>query len=260
MEANSGVWITKALPLVTLSGMSGTSSKQRSAILLAVLVIGSVVTGGMVVMAQDAPGDDDSGEIDTQQTTYLRVMHASPDAPAVDVYIDNESALTNVSFGDLSEYQTLAAGEHNVTVTAADDEDSVVFEGPLILEPRMAQTLAVTGELTEDGVMANETDDGIVPNESANETAVNETEDVTNESVNGDNASSGLEAVTLNDNAFEPREGNAALSIVRFSSDAPAVDITTANGTVLAAKVSYHEATDYVTVPAGNYTVEIRAA
>jgi outer membrane biosynthesis protein TonB len=51
----------------------------------------------------------------------------------------------------------------------------------------------------------------------------------------------------------------SAISVGHLAPDAPAVDVTAANGSVvLADNVTYRNATDYVTVPAGNYTAEIR--
>ena len=46
----------------------------------------------------------------------VRVLHASPDAPAVDVYLDGSkvSALTNVPFGAISDYLAIPAGSHKV--------------------------------------------------------------------------------------------------------------------------------------------------
>ena len=47
----------------------------------------------------------------------VRVVHASPDAPAVDVYVDGAKALSNVTFFTASDYLSLPAGEHRFQVT-----------------------------------------------------------------------------------------------------------------------------------------------
>ena len=50
----------------------------------------------------------------------VRVLHASPDAPSVDIYLDDAvvDALTNVPFGTISDYLPIPAGDHNVKVYA----------------------------------------------------------------------------------------------------------------------------------------------
>ena len=46
-----------------------------------------------------------------QGNALVRVVHASPDAPAVDVYVDGNKALSNVPFFTASNYLPLPAGE-----------------------------------------------------------------------------------------------------------------------------------------------------
>jgi hypothetical protein len=52
-----------------------------------------------------------------QGNAFVRVVHASPDAPAVDVYVDGNKALSNVPFFTASDYLPLPAGEHRFQVT-----------------------------------------------------------------------------------------------------------------------------------------------
>jgi hypothetical protein len=182
--------------------------------------IGAVVGAQM---AEDGAEDD----IPTQETSHLRVAHASPDAPAVDVYLDNESVLTGVEFGNVSEYMAVQAGEYNVTITAAGDREAVVFEDSLTLEPRSVTTVAAAGEISQ-------------------------------------NATQPFTPLLYDDNALEPAENESAISVVHLSPDAPAVDVTATgeddNVTVLADNISFSAASDYTTVPSGDYTVQVRAA
>lgn len=160
----------------------------------------------------------------SQSETYLRVVHASPDAPAVDVYLDNESIVTNASFGDVTDYMTLEPGTHTLTITEAGDREAVVFSEEVTLDPRTPMTLAASGEMA---------------------TAATSTFDVR----------------AFTDNPFEPGENASAVRVVHLSPDAPTVDVTANNGSVvLAENVSFANASDYVSVPAGDYTVEIREA
>jgi len=129
----------------------------------------------------------------TQDTSYLRIGHFSPDASAVDVSLDNETVVEGAEFGDVTGYLALESGTYNATVTIADQPSSVLFEGNLTLEPRTVGTLAASGEFT-----------------SGSETE--------------------FEPVLFEDNAWEPDNDTAAVSLVHLSPDAPAVDVVVTEG------------------------------
>jgi hypothetical protein len=222
-------------------------SRPTLAVLLAVTLLGSLVGG--VVVAQQVPTDDTD---QTQESTYLRVVHASPDAPAVDVYVDNESTLTDVSFGAVSEYLSLDAGSYNVTITAAGDREAVVFEGNVTLDPRTVTTLAASGEVGEIATDGENVTDGENATDGEN---VTDGENATD----GENVTEPFAPVLYEDDALRPAANDSAISVVHLSPDAPAVDVTTANGTVLADSLTFQNRSEYLTVPAGDYTVQIRA-
>jgi hypothetical protein len=56
----------------------------------------------------------------------LRVVHASPDAPNVDVYVDGTKVLTSVPFLANSGYLSVPAGAHNVKVNATGTQTTVI--------------------------------------------------------------------------------------------------------------------------------------
>jgi len=118
-----------------------------------------------------------------------------------------------------------------VTVTTSED-DEVVYSEDVTLDPRTVTTFAATsGEMTDEEADEEETDD--------------ETPE--------------LEAATFNDNAYQPEDGEAAVSVVHLSPDAGNVDVTVeGSDVVLADNLSYQNASDYLTVPEGDYTVEVR--
>lgn len=196
--------------------MTRNSSTLAVAVVVGLLV-GLAAVGGVGYAQSDE-------EPDAQETSYLRVIHASPDAPPVDVMVDDETVLTDVPFGAVSDYLSLPAGSHNITITAANESDTVVFDGQVTVEPRTVTTLVAAGEV-------------------------------------GENATTPFDPILFADDAVTPADDQAAISVVHLSPDAPAVDVTARNGSVvLANNVSYANASDYVTVPAGDYTVEIRQA
>lgn len=255
--------------------MSRLNVRSAAAMLLSMALVLSV--GGGVAVAQEespdgeqptetpsqepgeTPGDgqaEEPGETpaanDSQNQSFIRVLHASPDAPAVDIYVQSQAegmandtgqtdgtseeppteggvqagqisvSFTNVSFGNATNYVALPPGNYMVNVTLADDQEAVVSSANVSVGAG-ATTLATTGEIT----------------------GTNET---------------GFELVAYANNATQPAENESAVSVVHLSPDAPMVDVTTTNGTVLADNVTFRNATNYTNVSAGNYTVQVREA
>ena len=56
----------------------------------------------------------------------LRVMHASPDAPNVDVLIDGKAVLTDVPYATASNYLTISAGTRRIQVRPASTSTDVI--------------------------------------------------------------------------------------------------------------------------------------
>ncbi|KGX91985.1 peptidase [Pontibacillus halophilus JSM 076056 = DSM 19796] len=61
-------------------------------------------------------------------TSKVRVFHASPNAPAVDVYINGQMVLRNVSFGQISDYVDLPAGDYRIEVKPTGQISAVITE------------------------------------------------------------------------------------------------------------------------------------
>lgn len=81
-------------------------------------------------------------------TAKVRVVHASPDAPAVDVFVDGTAALTNVTFFTASDYLDLPAGAHKVAVAPAGaGEAAAVISADVTLTANSAYTVAAVGPL-----------------------------------------------------------------------------------------------------------------
>lgn len=80
----------------------------------------------------------------------VNIVHASPDAPAVDVYVDGTVALEGLEFGQASGWVALPAGDHNVQVTATGEApDTAVIDADLTLDAGVAYQVAATGVLAE---------------------------------------------------------------------------------------------------------------
>ena len=217
--------------------MTTNTSTTRRRILLGVgtgATVGLAGCSGNDGEETDAPSDDDAGN-DTQMdddtetdddpepsgTANVRVAHMSPNAPNVDVLVDESAVLEDVAFGAVSQYLEVPAGERQVEITAAGDSDTSVFSGPVPVEADTDYTVAAVGEI-------------------------------------GDDADEAFEPLILEDDNSGPESEMARLRLVHASPDAPAVDVTVASsGDALFDGAEFGDAS-YVDVPAGNYTLEVR--
>jgi hypothetical protein len=77
----------------------------------------------------------------------VRVVHASPDAPAVDVWVNDAVAFSNAPFTGITSYAALEAGTYTVKVVPTGATEPVVIEADLDLEGGMDYTVVAVGEL-----------------------------------------------------------------------------------------------------------------
>jgi hypothetical protein len=143
------------------------------------------------------------------------VTHASPDAPGVDLLVDNAVAGTNLTFPNSTGYLEVNSGTRNVKVN-------------------------VTGTSTT-ALQAN-------LNLAADK----------NYSVFAVNNVSMIEAVVLEDNLTSPASGKAHVRFLHLSPNAPAVDITLTNGTVVFGDYIFKEASAFTPLDAGTYNLQVR--
>lgn len=79
----------------------------------------------------------------------VRVAHLSPDAPAVDVWVDGERVLGGVPFKAVSDYLVVPVGSHRIQVTPANATVPVVIDATLTFAAGSATTIAATGLLSD---------------------------------------------------------------------------------------------------------------
>ncbi|MEN9933888.1 MAG: hypothetical protein RLZZ387_467 [Chloroflexota bacterium] len=83
-------------------------------------------------------------------TAKVRVVHASPDAPAVDVWVNGQKTLTNVPFFTASNYLDLPAGSYDIMVVPAGATEPAVIDAKgVTIEAGKAYTIAATGNLAD---------------------------------------------------------------------------------------------------------------
>ena len=81
------------------------------------------------------------------EMSWVRVVHASPDAPNVDVWVDGTKALTDVAFGKYSDYVALPAGAHKFQVVATGTTGPAVIDVTPTLEAGKYYTVIAANQL-----------------------------------------------------------------------------------------------------------------
>lgn len=207
----------------------------RNSALLVLVVTAALVTAaslgaGAVVLDSST---DTAGQADGQADDIrVRLVHASPDAPPVDVSVGGEVVVSGLAFGEEASIPVEAAGDYAVEIAAAGNdtetnetgtnESAVLFSENVTLEAGTDYTIAAAGEVTP-------------------------------------GASTAFEPLVLVENETTVGEGETAIGLVHLSPDAPAVDVTdNATGEVIFENVTYRNATEQFVLPAGEYTLDVR--
>jgi hypothetical protein len=77
---------------------------------------------------------DDNTTVPTPGNAKVRVVHASPDAPNVDVLVDDTIVLTDVAFKEFSDYLEVPAGARNFKVNATGTASTVIDVTPTLVD------------------------------------------------------------------------------------------------------------------------------
>jgi len=148
----------------------------------------------------------------------VRVLHASPGAPVMDVYVDGSPTFPFISFGQISEYTELPAGVHTVQLFPA----GIMGEGiPLVamdigFGAGMDYTVAAAGRPEDMALM-----------------------------------------VVVDSSDF-PGPERARVRLLHASPDAPALDLVIPRRTVLAQNVSFEQVSPWQDTLAGMTNLEVR--
>lgn len=192
-----------------------------------VLAVGRVANGSLAPLVVANPrAAVPSGQVRVQ------VVHASPDAPPVDVYVTAPAASLAgaLPLGSFAFQQTLgpvevAGGSYRIRVTPAGS-DTVVFDSGTVALPAGADLLvaAVTSTVAGDSPISLLVNDGATQSE-------------------------------ILDTAL----GGAAIRVAHLSPDAPAVDVVVNDDFVspLFTGAAYPGVTGYVLVPPDTYNVKV---
>lgn len=155
------------------------------------------------------------------QTSQLRAIHASPDTPAIDVYLDAAKVVPALGFGESSGYLPVAVGTHDIRVFAAGADPTV--DRPFIAAPGTRIPASARLSIVAAGMFAS------------------------------------IRVVMVNDTFAPPPSGRAKLRLINVGADTPPVDLA-ADGMVLFSNTSFGTITPYQAVAAQPATLDVRPA
>ncbi len=113
-------------------------------------VIAGIAVSGLILAGCESTSDDDDT---TTAQASLRVLHASPDAPAVNVYLNDAMtpAVDTLDYGSASAFASVDAGTYGTEVygilPGGADTDDAVIDADLTLEEDMEYTVVAVNPL-----------------------------------------------------------------------------------------------------------------
>jgi hypothetical protein len=147
----------------------------------------------------------------------VKVVHASPDAPGVDLLVDNTVAGTNLTFPNNTGYLTVPSGTRNVKVNVTGTMTTVIEANVPFMQARNYSVFAI-------------------------------------------NSVANIEPLLIEDDLTAPAQGKAHVRFIHLSPDAPAVDITLTDGTVVFGNRAFKDFTAFTPLDAGTYDLQVRVA
>lgn len=79
--------------------------------------------------------------------SYVRVLHAAPGAPPVDIYLNNRLIIRRLSYKDFSVYLPVSNGNYNIKVYPAGTTQNPVIDTNLEIPAKAIFTIAAIGTL-----------------------------------------------------------------------------------------------------------------
>lgn len=125
------------------------------------IALATAVSGAMVGLTA-CNDDDDNTSKDTRGSAEIRVIHASVDAPAVDVFIDGSESISDLDYAESSGFASLFEGTYDIEVQANTPSGNVAvlnFDDFALADMASPTVIAV-------GDVAASTLEGIVVQES----------------------------------------------------------------------------------------------
>jgi len=187
---------------------------MKRAVLISTVLALAMTAATVAVLAQTGPGPAPA----SQEGARVRFIHASPDAPEVDVLFDGSERFTNTAFGEISEYTNIAAGTYEVTVRPTGEATAVLTT--TVTVTTTDYTLAAAGTLAVGG--------------------------------------KDFELKVVVDDNRAPPPGMVRGRFVHLVPNAPAPVTIAIGDDLVFEDVEYGDVTDYAILPAGSHTVRLQ--
>lgn len=149
---------------------------------------------------------------------YVRVIHTVPDAPNVDIYANDKLIVSNLAFGEYTDYLPVPEGNYKISLYVAGTKDAPVLTDMLTVDKNSILTVAAVGNLSD------------------------------------------IEFRSISDADQVKKTGKAMIRFLHLSPNAPPVDITLPDGTVVFSNIPFKHITSYIDVMPMNYTLQVRVA
>lgn len=76
--------------------------------------------------------------------SFIRVLHASPKSPSVDIYINNMPTIIDLRYKGFTEYLPISAGTYNIKLYE-NGTTNLIFQDDVKIEPNQILTVAAIG-------------------------------------------------------------------------------------------------------------------
>ncbi len=150
-------------------------------------------------------------------TSLVKVVHASPDAPGVDLLVDDKVAGTNLTYPNNTGYLQVNSGTRNIKVNVTGSSTTVIEANLSLMTNKNYSIFAV-------------------------------------------NSVSNIEAIVFDDDLRAPASGKAHVRFIHLSPDAPAVDITLSDGTIVFGNYVFKQGSAFTPLDAGTYDLQARVS
>lgn len=148
--------------------------------------------------------------------SYVRALHASPDAPPVDIYVNDRLIYSGLEYKEFTEYIPVTPGQYNIKIFATGTTTNPVIDTIIDVVANQDYTVAATGLLEN------------------------------------------IKALVVHDSALLLPPDSGQIKVVHLSPNAPTVDVTLPDGTILFENIEYKEVSNNLIVPASKYTIQLR--
>ncbi len=81
--------------------------------------------------------------------SYVRLLHAVPNAPAVDIYANNALLARDLAFGEATDYAPIPSNNYNIRIFPSGKTDTPVIDTDIFVPANTVLTVAAIGTLPE---------------------------------------------------------------------------------------------------------------